>query len=630
MVEPPEIRVFDPPQCQSLEPQQITALDPSHTKAPEPAQISVLEFPDIQFEDRESENMVPRVIPTSSMPSLFDEDFKVDADTLQVAEAILAPFKRKTEILKNFQADPEAMLKISERLTELDSSMDQVPCNSSFLNVDSKDYVSNFQNSPNELTDIDIYEERGTERMSPDSQLSPSNLLTSQVLENNFSQAGSVISLDKPCNSQTGSAMSMGNTSDLYQTVLAQPTQSSDVYENVQPKPSHILPPCRVCGDKASGFHYGANTCEACKGFFRRSLKKDALDYKCMKEKDCQIMKGRRNNCPLCRYKKCLAVGMSKEAIKTGRYTHAKRTNDIIEVKKLQNKDEALSPTQDIKPRLSPLASLEVKCEPARPETLNLISIICTAHRLSFPKWHSTLESGELLPRMQNYAENYLLKRETYGSLSTLSDEEFNAFYTTTGLKLDNRLEMMEGMTKHIEYVVTKFVQFAKAIPGFSALPIEDQANLIKTSRFEMWAIGAHKFFNTDLEVTSGPLGRTFHKEEMGKLWGAEYMDRLFEICGKMQKLELTYQEIAILKGIVLLFSDRCELQSRDKVEAMQLELVTCLQYMLKSRRKFTQIMDLLIGLRDMTEQHTEVIKKTVLKWPAVQNHPLILELCSV
>ena len=27
----------------------------------------------------------------------------------------------------------------------------------------------------------------------------------------------------------------------------------------------HPLPPCRICGDKASGFHYGANTCEACK-----------------------------------------------------------------------------------------------------------------------------------------------------------------------------------------------------------------------------------------------------------------------------------------------------------------------------------------------------------------------------
>lgn len=27
----------------------------------------------------------------------------------------------------------------------------------------------------------------------------------------------------------------------------------------------HTLPPCRVCGAQAKGFHYGANTCEACK-----------------------------------------------------------------------------------------------------------------------------------------------------------------------------------------------------------------------------------------------------------------------------------------------------------------------------------------------------------------------------
>ncbi len=34
--------------------------------------------------------------------------------------------------------------------------------------------------------------------------------------------------------------------------------------EKLPPLPP-MLPPCRVCGEKASGFHYGANTCEACK-----------------------------------------------------------------------------------------------------------------------------------------------------------------------------------------------------------------------------------------------------------------------------------------------------------------------------------------------------------------------------
>lgn len=76
-------------------------------------------------------------------------------------------------------------------------------------------------------------------------------------------------------------------------------------------------------------------------------------------------------------------------------------------------------------------------------------------------------------------------------------------------------------------------------------------------------------------------------------------------------------------------FLDRCELQSRDKVERIQWEFITCLQYLLKSRRKFTHLMDLIIGLRDLTEWHSRISKNIVLKWPVVQNHPLILELCS-
>lgn len=48
-------------------------------------------------------------------------------------------------------------------------------------------------------------------------------------------------------------------------------------------------------------------------GFFRRSLRRKT-EYKCVKsDKNCTIAPGKRNGCPLCRYNKCLAVGMSKE-----------------------------------------------------------------------------------------------------------------------------------------------------------------------------------------------------------------------------------------------------------------------------------------------------------------------------
>lgn len=50
-------------------------------------------------------------------------------------------------------------------------------------------------------------------------------------------------------------------------TTPKSPNFTRNTAPKVPPTPSlpPMLPPCRVCGEKASGFHYGANTCEACK-----------------------------------------------------------------------------------------------------------------------------------------------------------------------------------------------------------------------------------------------------------------------------------------------------------------------------------------------------------------------------
>lgn len=69
------------------------------------------------------------------------------------------------------------------------------------------------------------------------------------------------------------------------------------------------LEQCVVCGDRASGRHYGAVSCEGCKGFFKRSIRKQ-LAYSCRGGRDCQVTKHHRNRCQYCRLHKCLTMGM--------------------------------------------------------------------------------------------------------------------------------------------------------------------------------------------------------------------------------------------------------------------------------------------------------------------------------
>uniref|UniRef100_A0A8D2PPU0 Nuclear receptor subfamily 1 group D member 1 n=1 Tax=Zosterops lateralis melanops TaxID=1220523 RepID=A0A8D2PPU0_ZOSLA len=73
-----------------------------------------------------------------------------------------------------------------------------------------------------------------------------------------------------------------------------------------------------VCGDVASGFHYGVHACEGCKGFFRRSIQQNIQYKKCLKNENCSIVRINRNRCQQCRFKKCLLVGMSRDGERGG------------------------------------------------------------------------------------------------------------------------------------------------------------------------------------------------------------------------------------------------------------------------------------------------------------------------
>ncbi|XP_061878159.1 RAR-related orphan receptor C b [Entelurus aequoreus] len=99
--------------------------------------------------------------------------------------------------------------------------------------------------------------------------------------------------------------------------------------------------PCKICGDKSSGIHYGVITCEGCKGFFRRSQQNNAM-YSCSRQRNCLIDRTNRNRCQHCRLQKCLALGMSRDAVKFGRMSKKQRDSLYAEVQKHQKSQECL------------------------------------------------------------------------------------------------------------------------------------------------------------------------------------------------------------------------------------------------------------------------------------------------
>ncbi|XP_076684883.1 knirps-related protein [Andrena cerasifolii] len=97
---------------------------------------------------------------------------------------------------------------------------------------------------------------------------------------------------------------------------------------------------CKVCGEPAAGFHFGAFTCEGCKSFFGRSYNNLSSISECKNGGECVINKKNRTACKACRLRKCLLVGMSKSGSRYGRRSNWFKIHCLMQEQQQQQQQQ--------------------------------------------------------------------------------------------------------------------------------------------------------------------------------------------------------------------------------------------------------------------------------------------------
>ncbi|XP_068103768.1 androgen receptor [Hyperolius riggenbachi] len=262
----------------------------------------------------------------------------------------------------------------------------------------------------------------------------------------------------------------------------------------------YYFPPqktCLICGDEASGCHYGALTCGSCKVFFKRAAE-GKQKYLCASRNDCTIDKFRRKNCPSCRLRKCYEAGMTLGARKLKKLGNLKAQEEM-EGSPGQGEGREMTPNM-------PILQLEgYSCQPIFLNVLEAIepSVVCSGHDNNQP------DSFALL-------------------LSSLN-------------------ELGERQLVHV-------VKWAKALPGFRNLHVNDQMTVIQYSWMGLmvFAMGWRSFKNVNSRMLFFAPDLVFNEYRMHK-------SRMYSQCVRMRHLsqefgwlQITLEEFLCMKALLL------------------------------------------------------------------------------
>uniref|UniRef100_A0A671MUD0 Peroxisome proliferator-activated receptor alpha n=1 Tax=Sinocyclocheilus anshuiensis TaxID=1608454 RepID=A0A671MUD0_9TELE len=360
---------------------------------------------------------------------------------------------------------------------------------------------------------------------------------------------------------------------------------------------------CRVCADRASGFHYGVHACEGCKGFFRRTIRLKLEYDKC--ERNCKIQKKNRNKCQYCRFRKCLAVGMSHNAIRFGRIP--------------QSEKQRLKAEQDV--------SVKEEHESQQPDTKSLAKQMHEAYlkhfhmnkakarvfltgKTSTPPF--VIHDMDTLQHAEQKLLTQLLGNMASGDVSTLREREVEA-------RLFLFCQYASVAT------VTELTEFAKAVPGFAALDLNDQVTLLKYGVYEaLFALLASCMNKDGLLVAHGGgfITREFLKSLRKPF--SDMMEPKFQFAMRFNALELDDSDLALFVAAIICCGGEMQREHGKRNRR-------CVKCHLVSNHPdntflFPKLLQKLADLRQLVTEHAELVQD-INKTEDASLHPLLQEI---
>uniref|UniRef100_A0A8D3C4V3 RAR-related orphan receptor C b n=1 Tax=Scophthalmus maximus TaxID=52904 RepID=A0A8D3C4V3_SCOMX len=387
--------------------------------------------------------------------------------------------------------------------------------------------------------------------------------------------------------------------------------------------------PCKICGDKSSGIHYGVITCEGCKGFFRRSQQNNAM-YSCSRQRNCLIDRTNRNRCQHCRLQKCLALGMSRDAVKFGRMSKKQRDSLYAEVQKHQKSQdlELLGSTGNTSNSSSSSSSSSSLSNQNSPQQTLLDGADGNGIQLLHTHSHTHPLLGHthaLLDHLPDDCSITDLERITQSIVKShletcqYSAEDMKRFtwvqYTpeeTRAFQNKSAEWMWQQCAHHITNAIQYVVEFAKRIAGFMDLCQNDQIILLKAGCLEVLLIRMCRAFNVNNSTIF--FNGKFAPAQFFKALGCDdLVSAVFDLGKGLCRLQLSDEEMALLSASVLLTPDRPWLTEGQKVQKLQERVYLALQHSLQksgaSDEKLDKMMSKLPTMKSICNLHIDKLE---------------------